>query len=143
VKRVVGLPGDRIQMKQGQLYINDTPVKREPLADIFDDGACGLASSTSVKRWRETLPNNVTYETLDCVDHGFLDSTDVYTVPDGHFFMLGDNRDNSTDSRVLSQVGYVAIDNLIGRVSLIFFSREDGGGAPARVRTERIGKLVR
>jgi signal peptidase I len=56
--------------------------------------------------------------------------------------MLGDNRDNSTDSRVLSQVGYVAIDNLIGRVSLIFFSREDGG-APARVRTERIGKLVR
>jgi signal peptidase I len=143
VKRVVGLPGDRIQMKQGQLYINDTPVKREPLADIFDDGACGLASSTSVKRWRETLPNNVTYETLDCVDHGFLDSTDVYTVPDGHFFMLGDNRDNSTDSRVLSQVGYVAIDNLIGRVSLIFFSREDGGGAPARVRTERIGKPVR
>jgi signal peptidase I len=143
VKRVVGLPGDRIQMKQGRLYINDTPVKREPLARIFDDGACGSASGTSARRWQETLPNNVTYETLDCVDNSFLDSTDVYTVPEGHFFMLGDNRDNSTDSRVLSQVGYVPFDNLIGRVSLIFFSREDGGGAPARVRTDRIGKLVR
>jgi signal peptidase I len=77
------------------------------------------------------------------VDHGFLDNTDVYTVPEGHFFMLGDNRDNSTDSRVLSQVGYVPFDNLIGRVSLIFFSREDGSGAPARVRTDRIGTVVR
>jgi signal peptidase I len=143
VKRVVGLPGDRIQMKQGQLYINDVPVKRERLADIYDDGACGLASGTSAKRWRETLPNDVTYETLDCVDNGFLDSTDVYTVPDGHFFMLGDNRDNSTDSRVLSQVGYVPLDNLIGRVSLIFFSREDGSGAPAHVRADRIGTVVR
>ena len=143
VKRVVGLPGDRIQMKRGQLYINDNPVKREPLTSIFDDGACGSPSGTSAKRWRETLPNNVSYETLDCVDNGFFDSTDVYTVPEGHFFMLGDNRDNSTDSRVLSQVGYVPFDNLIGRVSLIFFSREDGGGAPARVRTDRIGTVVR
>jgi signal peptidase I len=143
VKRVVGLPGDRIQIKQSQLYINDAPVKREPLASVAADGACGSASGTSVKRWQETLPNNVSYETLDCMDGGLLDNTDVYTVPEGHFFTLGDNRDNSTDSRVLSQVGYVPFENLIGRVSLIFFSRADGADAPARVRTDRIGTVVR
>ena len=141
VKRIAGLPGDRIQMKEGALYINDVAVKRERLAngDAQQD-ACGSAVQGNVKRWRETLPNGVSYETLDCVD-SFLDNTDVFTVPAGHFFTLGDNRDNSTDSRVLSSVGYIPFENLIGRASLIFFSREDG--SPARVRVERIGQLVR
>ena len=73
------------------------------------------------RRWRETLPNGASYETLDCIDNGFYDNTSVYTVPSGSFFILGGDRDNSTDSRALSAVG--SPDNLIGRVDLIFFSR--------------------
>jgi signal peptidase I len=143
VKRVVGLPGDRIQMKQGELFINDAAVKREPLADDgAQQDACGSEARGHVKRWRETLPDGASYETLDCLDNSFLDNTGVFTVPDGHFFALGDNRDNSTDSRV-SSVGYIPFENLIGRVSVIFFSREDGTGSPARVRAHRIGRAVR
>lgn len=143
VKRVVGLPGDRIQVQQGQLYINDVPVKRERLANVIDEGACGSASGAPVKRWRETLPNGASYEILDCLDNSFLDNTVVFTVPDGHFFALGDNRDNSTDSR-MPQFGPVPFENLIGRVSLIYFSYDAGSAdEAAHVRTDRIGKLVR
>jgi len=140
VKRVVGLPGDRIQMKDGALYINGAPVVRERLADFTDADVCGSGTG-SVKRWRETLPNGVSYETLDCVDNGFYDNTNVYTVPGGSFFMLGDNRDNSTDSRVLSAVGYIPLQNIVGRAGMIFFSRADG--SPTPVRYERIGAMVR
>jgi signal peptidase I len=144
VKRVAGLPGDRIQMKQGELFINGVAVNRERLADDgAQQDACGSEARGPVKRWRETLPNGASYETLDCVDNGVLDSTDVYNVPSGHFFVLGDNRDNSTDSRVLNSVGYIPFENLIGRVSVVFFSREDGSGSPAQVRADRIGHVVR
>jgi signal peptidase I len=138
IKRVVGLPGDRIQMKQGILTINGTAVKRERLADFIGGDSCGNGP-TAVKRWRETLPNGVSHETLDCLDNGFYDNTNVYTVPAGHFFMLGDNRDNSTDSRVLSAVGYVPLENIIGRAGLVFFSVAPGSGG---VRSERIGLFV-
>jgi len=143
VKRVVGLPGDRIQMKQGELFINDVAVKRERLANTAEEGACG-ASGGSVKRWRETLPNGASFVTLDCFDGSPLDNTNVFIVPDGQFFALGDNRDNSTDSRS-SSVGTIPFDNLIGRASVILFSREagDDAGAAARVRVERIGMVVR
>jgi signal peptidase I len=144
VKRVVGLPGDRIQMKEGLLFINDAPVARERLADFPAANTCGLGRAGTVKRWRETLPDGSSYETLDCVDNGFYDNTSTYTVPAGHFFAMGDNRDNSTDSRVLSAVGYVPLENLIGRVSVIFFSRAPGSdGALSGVRTERLGAIVR
>jgi signal peptidase I len=115
VKRVLGLPGDRIQLKEGLLYINDKPVVRERLPD-----PCGSGPSARVKRWRETLPSGASYETLDCVDNGFYDNTNVYTVPAGHFFLIGDNRDDSTDTRVLSAVGYVLLENMVGRLSMIF-----------------------
>ena len=118
VKRVVGLPGDRIQMKQGLLTINGTPVQRERLADFIGGDLCGSDPAARVKHWRETLPNGVSHETLDCVDNGFYDNTNVYTVPAGHFFVIGDNRDNSTDSRVLSAVGYIPLENVIGRAGL-------------------------
>ncbi len=143
VKRVVGLPGDRVQMKQGRLHINDVAVKRERLEDFVGD-ACGTDDSAKVKRWRETLPNGATYETLDCIERGFYDDTNVYAVPPGRFFMLGDNRDNSTDSRALSAIGYIPFENIIGRVEMVYLSKAPGrNGAPETIRSERLGLMVR
>ena len=119
---MIGLPGDHIQMKDGVLNINGEPVQRERVEDFVTDED-GVAQR--VKHYRETLPNGVSYTTLDLTDNGFYDNTQVYTVPPGHYFMMGDNRDNSTDSRVLSQVGYVPFENLIGRAEIIFFSVGD------------------
>jgi signal peptidase I len=146
IKRVIGLPGDRIQMIDGVLNINGVAVPRQRIDDFVtdDDGVV-----QRVKQFRETLPNGVSYNTLDLTDNGFYDNTPVYTVPPGDYFMMGDNRDNSTDSRVLSQVGYVPFENFIGRAQIIFFSIHDDAHAwevwrwPWVVRWDRLFTLVR
>jgi signal peptidase I len=147
IKRVIGLPGDHIQMINGVLNINGEPVKREHVNDFVDIDENGR--SRRIRRWKETLPNGVSYTTLDLMDNGYYDNTDVYTVPPGHFFMMGDNRDNSTDSRVQSAVGYVPFENIIGRAEIIFFSVGEGEHAwqiwrwPWSVRWGRLFTLVR
>jgi signal peptidase I len=140
VKRIVGLPGDRIQMINGQLHINGVAVKRERLDDFVDTGD---GPPRRIKRWRLILPNGVSYETLDLQDNGFLHNTQVYDVPPGHYFMLGDNLDNSTDSRVLSQVGYVPFENLIGRAEIIFLSVQRSSPDWLSLRPGRMGRLLR
>jgi signal peptidase I len=147
IKRVIGLPGDKIQMLDGVLHINGEPVKRDRVEDYVEREDNGRM--VRVPKYRETLPNGVTYETLDLVENGYYDTTNVYEVPAGHFFMMGDNRDNSTDSRVLSAVGYVPYENLVGKAQVIFFSLEEGQPAwaiwnwPWTVRWGRIFDLLR
>lgn len=146
VKRMVGLPGDRIQMVHGQIILNETPVKHEQVEDYVGENPCGGGENSRVRQFRETLPNGVSYNTLDCYDNGFLDNTEVYTVPEGHYFMMGDNRDNSADSRIPAEhlgVGYVPFENLIGRVEIIFLSIDRANAQQPRTRYERFGMAVR
>ena len=146
IKRVIGLPGDKIQVIDGQVFINGTGVKRERAPDFIEteEGT----REQPVKRWKETLPNGKTFYTLDLVENGFADNTQVYTVPPGEYFMMGDNRDNSTDSR-FSQVGFVPFENIVGKAQLIFFSVYDGERAwefwrwPFSVRWTRLFTIVR
>jgi signal peptidase I len=125
IKRIIGLPGDRIQVLDGVLHINGVAVRREPAADFVGEDPCrsgGAKSVVRVKQWRETLPNGVSYDTLQCSDGvGFPNTTPVYEVPPGSFFMMGDNRDNSEDSR-FSDLGFVPFENLIGPAEFIFLS---------------------
>jgi signal peptidase I len=149
IKRVIGLPGDRIQVIDGVLHINGKPVKRERRPDFEDDEENGA----HVERWQETLPEGVTYETLELQgNHGQLDNTKEFVVPPNHYFMMGDNRDNSTDSRVPREaggVGYVPFENLIGKAQIVFFSVGNGEPAwavwrwPWSVRWNRLFKIVR
>jgi len=123
VKRIVGMPGDRIQMISGILNINGVPVKRKLFGRAQDKDSLGI--TVPVNLYTETLPNGVSHVIQEISDNGPLDNTTEYLVPAGHFFMMGDNRDRSQDSRVLSAVGYVPWGNLIGKAQVRFFSIRD------------------
>jgi signal peptidase I len=127
IKRVIGLPGDRIQMKEGVLFINGVAVKKERIEDYIDPSADSNQSGTTVvPQYIETLPNGITYTVLDLYAQADADNTEEYVVPHNHYFMMGDNRDNSQDSRFASAVGFVPIENFVGRADVIFFSFAPG-----------------
>ena len=121
IKRVIGLPGDTIQMRHGRLYINHAAV------EVTRDGEVPLRSSQTndirpFPRYSEQLPNGKNHTILDEIYEGPADNTQPYTVPDGHYFVMGDNRDNSQDSRYQDLVGFVPEENLIGRAELVLLS---------------------
>lgn len=138
IKRVVGLPGDRIQMRDGLLYINDTVAPQEPAGEFIEpferqgpignvplckNAGVGFGGTCIKDRAIETLPEGNSHDVLN-VRPSRLDDTPVYPVPEGHYFFMGDNRDNSTDSRVMppNGVGFVPFENLIGRADRVMFS---------------------
>jgi len=146
IKRIIGLPGDAIQVIDGVVNINGQAVKRERIDDFADTDEG--RRTTRVRQWRETLPNGVSFTTLDLPYNLQADNTDVYRVPPGNYFMMGDNRHNSTDSR-FPQVGYVPFENIVGRAQIIFFSLQDGERPwevwrwPWSVRWSRLLTIVR
>lgn len=122
IKRVIGLPGDRIQMRDGVLFINGEAVPKVRIEDYVDTEPGGEGDGHPIAQYEETLPNGVKYRVLDLNPNADVDNTKEYVVPPAHYFMMGDNRDNSQDSRFLNYVGYVPIENYVGRADIIFFS---------------------
>ena len=121
IKRIIGLPGEKIQMRNGRLFINGKIVQRERLTDFVQTGPNGNIKMTA--QYKEILPNGKTHNILEeWGDKGPLDNTSVYQVPSGHYFAMGDNRDNSQDSRVRPEVGFIPKENLVGRAEILFFS---------------------
>ncbi|MVA26629.1 signal peptidase I [Agrobacterium vitis] len=144
IKRLVGLPGDRIQVTDGVLLVNGKPIPKVPDGTFTSDYR--MDAGRDVPVFRETLDNGVNYDTLDEVQNSAGDNTREFTVPAGHYFMMGDNRDNSADSRF--DVGMVPAENLIGRASVIFFSLGNNTSFreiwkwPSNMRWDRLFKVV-
>jgi signal peptidase I len=141
IKRLIGLPGDEVQVRNGILHLNGAPVERERLEDFIETDARG--NIRRVARYRETLPGGASYTILDRTPHGEQDNTGIFVVPEGHYFMMGDNRDQSVDSRFMYQVGYVPEENLVGEAKVLFFSAWGSPfwqfwNWPSAIRWERI-----
>ena len=142
IKRLVGLPGDKIQMINGVLNINDIPIIRKKIREESKIINNGQILTTSV--YKETLPNGVSFETFD-MGNTRADNTRVFNVPNGEYFFMGDNRDNSKDSRF---IGTVPKDNLVGKAQIIFFATEGGSTIlefwkwPFDIQLNRIFKII-
>ncbi|HAW33046.1 MAG TPA: signal peptidase I [Alphaproteobacteria bacterium] len=141
IKRLIGLPGDRIQVREGRLYINGDMVDRQSAGEYVMRDPRGKA--LRFEKYIETLPEGVKHPVLEISDDAPFDNTVEFTVPEDHFFMMGDNRDNSLDSRSV-KVGFVPKNNLVGRAKFLFFSN-DGSAAwwqiwkwPMAVRWSRL-----
>ena len=141
VKRLIGLPGDQIQMRDGVLYINDVEVKK-----TYDSVFSDTDPTAEIKQFLETLPEGKVVATLDQNPDSPQDNTGIFEVPQGSYFMMGDNRDNSQDSRFLAQVGYIPEENLVGRATRIFFSNAKPTWQvwswPTSIRFERLLKKI-
>jgi signal peptidase I len=126
IKRVVGLPGDKIQMIHGNLFINGQMVPRRPIEDyVYQEGG----QVVLMHQYIESLPRGpgelpLDHPIIKIGDDGPLDNTAVYEVPQGYYFAMGDNRDNSQDSRVMSAVGFIPAANFVGRAEFLFFSTD-------------------
>ncbi len=141
VKRLIGLPGDTVQLKRGVVYINNKAVKRERVDDFVEVDYLG--KKTVVAQYRETLDDGRSYNTLDEVINSPTDNTQVYKVPADHFFVLGDNRDNSFDSRFINDIGFIPMDNLVGKAQLVVFSLSRNKGLiPIKFDLDRFFKSV-
>ena len=130
IKRLIGLPGDKIQFINGDLFINNNQVLKT-IKSKKETLYCGN-SIFDARLFEEKLPNGQTYIASYRIDFSFQNS-DIYLVPEDHFFFLGDNRDCSKDSRFLSEVGYVHKDNLVGKAQLLFFSSDPMVGSILKI----------
>tara|TARA_B110000116_G_C16721318_1_gene529250 strand:+ start:237 stop:965 length:729 start_codon:yes stop_codon:yes gene_type:complete len=122
IKRLIGMPGDKINIKDGELYINAILVTKKKITESFKI-YCG-SELIETETYLETLPNGIKY-TAVYIKNGTMMNTDIFSVPENHYFFMGDNRDCSKDSRFLSSVGYVNFNNLVGKAQVIFFSSDN------------------
>jgi signal peptidase I len=143
IKRIVGLPGDRIQVIDGILNINGKPVERQRINDYIAEGAFG---SRALPQYIETLPNGVKHPIIEHSDSESNDNTKVFVVPPDHYFAMGDNRDNSDDSRGI--VGFIPAENLVGRAEILFYSTNGAAELwefwkwPEATRWDRLFSLI-
>ena len=144
IKRVIGLPGDKIRVINGEINLNNNIIIREKMNDFIDNDI--NVSMKRVRKYKE-YHDQLSFEILDIMDNGIADNTQLFEVPEGYFFVMGDNRDNSQDSR-FKTVGFIPLDNLVGKARFTFFSLENSRFLeiwkwPKAIRGNRIFKLIK